>query len=87
MYDDVGQYRFNSFIWGPKTDVIGAGATSIVYKAICTENGDSVAVKVFNDAAKNRSNILQSRELDLLLKINHENVVKLIDRDESSVIK
>ena len=87
MYDDLGQYRFNSFVWGPKTDIIGAGATSIVYKAISTETGDFVAVKVFNEAARNRSNVLQSRELDLLLRINHENVVKLIDRDESNVKK
>lgn len=32
--------------------------------------------------ARNRSTQLQSRELDLLLQINHENVVKLIDKDE-----
>lgn len=38
---------------------------------------------MFNDAAKARSNVLQSRELDLLCKINHENVVKLLDKDES----
>ena len=46
------------------------------------DTGNYVAVKYFNDVAKTRSNILQSRELDLLLKINHENVVKLIDKDE-----
>ncbi len=45
-----------------------------------------MAVKYFNDVAKTRSNILQSRELDLLLKINHENVVKLIDKDEQVFI-
>ena len=32
--------------------------------------------------ARTRSTQLQSRELDLLLQINHENVVKLIDKDE-----
>jgi hypothetical protein len=42
-----------------------------------------VAVKVFNDQAKLRSNTIQTRELDLLHKINHVNVVKLIDKDES----
>lgn len=81
MYDESPQQCFKSFVWGNK-QVIGAGATSLVYKAICLETGNYVAVKYFNDAAKSRSNILQSRELDLLLKINHENVVKLIDKDE-----
>jgi hypothetical protein len=46
------------------------------------DTGEYLAVKVFNEAARSRSNVLQSRELDLLLKINHENVVKLIDKDE-----
>lgn len=44
-----------------------------------------VAVKIFNDAAKARSITLQSRELDLLRKIKHENVVKLIDKDDQIV--
>jgi TANK-binding kinase 1 len=46
------------------------------------ESGNYFAAKVFNDQAKLRSNAIQSRELDLLHKINHENVVKLIDKDE-----
>ena len=48
------------------------------------DTGEYVAVKVFNDAAKSRSNALQIRELDLLHKINHENVVKLIDKDDQN---
>merc|ERR1712127_292125 len=86
MFDESPQQCFKSFVWGNK-QVIGAGATSLVYKAICLETGNYVAVKYFNDAAKARSNILQSRELDLLLKINHENVVKLIDKDEQIGLK
>ena len=31
---------------------------------------------------KSRSFTIQQRELDLLCRINHENVVKLIDKDE-----
>ena len=46
------------------------------------ETGEYVAVKVFNEAAKARANVLQLRELDLLCKIKHENVVKLIDKDD-----
>jgi TANK-binding kinase 1 len=42
-------------------------------------------VKIFNDAAKARSITLQSRELDLLRKIKHENVVKLIDKEDQIV--
>lgn len=86
MFDESPQQCFKSFVWGNK-QVIGAGATSLVYKAICLETGNYVAVKYFNDAAKSRSNVLQSRELDLLLKINHENVVKLIDKDEQNDLK
>ena len=38
---------------------------------------------MFNEQAKQRSNIIQTRELDLLHKINHENVVKLIDKEDT----
>ncbi|RNA10812.1 serine threonine- kinase TBK1 [Brachionus plicatilis] len=85
MVDDHTS-SFHSFVWG-KTDVIGAGATSLVYKAICQESGNYFAVKVFNDQARLRSNTIQSRELDLLQRINHENVVKLIDKDEQTAHK
>ncbi|CAF0916400.1 unnamed protein product [Brachionus calyciflorus] len=80
---DENPASFKNYVWG-RTDVIGAGATSLVYKAICQDSGSYVAVKVFNDQAKLRSNAIQSRELDLLHKINHENVVKLIDKDEQN---
>lgn len=81
MFDDYPIGAFKSYIWC-KQDIIGAGATSLVYKGRCQETGESAAVKVFNDAAKSRSNVLQLRELDLLHKINHENVVKLLDKDD-----
>lgn len=84
MFDDYSQFSFKTYVWGNKYDVIGAGATSLVYKAIDVDSGEYLAVKVFNEAARSRSNVLQSRELDLLLKINHENVVKLIDKDEQN---
>ena len=81
--DDYTQTRkFKSYIWHIKSDIIGAGATSVVYKAISEDTCDYVAVKVFNERAKLRSNQLQVRELDLLHKIKHENVVKLIDQDD-----
>jgi hypothetical protein len=41
MHDDVPMSSFNNYFWS-KQDVIGAGATSIVYKAIC-----SVSLAVF----------------------------------------
>lgn len=49
------------------------------------KTGKNYAIKVFNDAAKSRSNIMQLRELDLLLQIDHENVVKLIDKDDQVI--
>lgn len=86
MFDEYPIGSFKSYIWC-KQDIIGAGATSLVYRASCQETGNAVAVKVFNDAAKSRSNVLQLRELELLHKINHENVVKLIDKDDQNGYK
>ena len=34
MFDDYSQFSFKTYVWGNKYDVIGAGATSLVYKAI-----------------------------------------------------
>jgi hypothetical protein len=34
IFDDYSLYTFKSYVWGNKYDVIGAGATSLVYKAI-----------------------------------------------------
>ena len=83
MHDDQQTQitTFKTYQWG-KNDIIGAGATSLVYKAICEQSGEYVAVKVFNEAAKSRSNVLQKREMDLLHQINHQNVVKLLDKED-----
>jgi hypothetical protein len=34
MFDDYSSFSFKTYVWGNKYDVIGAGATSLVYKAI-----------------------------------------------------
>ena len=34
MHQDEPSFYYNNYYWG-KHDVIGAGATSLVYKAIC----------------------------------------------------
>ncbi len=34
MFEDFTKFNFKSYEWGNKYDVIGAGATSLVYKAI-----------------------------------------------------
>jgi hypothetical protein len=34
IFDDYSLFTFKSYVWGNKYDVIGAGATSLVYKAI-----------------------------------------------------
>jgi hypothetical protein len=39
---------------------------------------------VFDEASRCNT-ALQQRELDLLSKLNHKNVVKLIDKDEETV--
>jgi len=37
MYEDYPLATFKSFTWS-RSDIIGAGATSLVYKAICQVN-------------------------------------------------
>ncbi|XP_066262708.1 inhibitor of nuclear factor kappa-B kinase subunit epsilon-like [Euwallacea similis] len=52
-------------------DILGKGATSTVYHGVNRLTGENVAVKVV-------THLLSLREFEVLKKINHENIVKLI---------
>ena len=46
------------------------------------KSGDLVAVKTFNKVSLDRPLNVQMREFDVLKKVNHENIVKLIAIEE-----
>lgn len=75
-----------SFIWYTK-DVLGTGATSTVFQGRFKKNGDQVAVKVFNNLSFMRPSSVQQREFEVLLKLKHQNVVKLIAIEEDQLQK
>ncbi|XP_077987814.1 serine/threonine-protein kinase TBK1-like isoform X2 [Glandiceps talaboti] len=73
------------FIWNTG-DVLGTGATGAVYRGRNKKSGDVVAVKTFNHVSYMRPYEVQMREFEVLLKLSHENIVKLhtIEEEQSS---
>ncbi|KAJ8391142.1 hypothetical protein AAFF_G00095710 [Aldrovandia affinis] len=68
-------------IWSME-DVLGQGATASVFKARNKKTGDLVAVKVFNVSSYTRPYEVQMREVEVLRKLNHINIVKLFSVEE-----
>jgi len=66
------------------SDVLGQGATGAVYKARHKTTGELYAVKVFNPMSQMRPIEVQIREYDILLKLNHPNIVKLLAVEEEA---
>ncbi|OQR74270.1 serine/threonine-protein kinase TBK1-like [Tropilaelaps mercedesae] len=66
-----------NYVWST-TCILGRGATATVYQGVNKKNGDPVAVKTFNKLSLDRPANVQMREFDVLRKVNHENIVKLI---------
>lgn len=73
----------NNYIWNVNA-VLGKGATSSVYQGMNKHSGEVVAIKVFNLISQHRPYEIQRREYELLSKVNHENIVKLIAIEEES---
>ena len=48
-------------------------------------NGESVAVKTFNQLSHMRPQEVQMREFEVLQKVKHENIVKLLAIEEEQV--
>ncbi|ESN95010.1 hypothetical protein HELRODRAFT_193700 [Helobdella robusta] len=69
-----------NFVWYDD-ELLGVGAVGEVYKGQCVKTGEQVAVKVMKRFDKNTTDHLinlQERELEVLRKLNHPNIVKLI---------
>uniref|UniRef100_A0AAR5PTW6 Protein kinase domain-containing protein n=1 Tax=Dendroctonus ponderosae TaxID=77166 RepID=A0AAR5PTW6_DENPD len=63
--------KSENYVWSAR-NVLGTGATSVVYLGTNKLTGDPVAVKRF------KNNQLPLREFQILRKIEHKNVVKLL---------
>lgn len=70
-----------NYVWCT-TSVLGKGATGAVYQGVNKNNGEPVAVKTFNPVSHMRPHDVQLREFDVLKKVKHENIVKLLAIEE-----
>lgn len=73
----------SNYIWSTNA-VLGKGATGSVYQGMNKATGELVAVKAFNQVSHLRPYDVQRREFEVLSKVNHENIVKLIAIEEES---
>lgn len=72
-----------NYIWNTNA-VLGKGATSSVLQGMNKQTGELVAIKEFNNAGCERPNDVQRREYEVLSKVNHENIVRLLAIEEES---
>ena len=70
-----------NYVWCT-TSVLGKGATGAVFQGVNRHTGEPVAVKTFNQLSHMRPQEVQMREFEVLKKVNHENIVKLLDIEE-----
>uniref|UniRef100_A0A8C2E579 Inhibitor of nuclear factor kappa B kinase subunit epsilon n=1 Tax=Cyprinus carpio TaxID=7962 RepID=A0A8C2E579_CYPCA len=70
-----------NYLWS-LYDVLGQGSTASIYKARNKKTGEVVAVKVFNLASYNRPYEVQTREFEVLQRLNHVNIVKFFAVEE-----
>lgn len=54
------------------------GATGAVFQGVNKHNGEPVAVKTFNQLSHMRPYEVQMREFEVLRKVKHDNIVKLL---------
>lgn len=74
--------RFSAnYVWCT-TSVLGKGATGAVFQGVNKNNGEPVAVKTFNQISHMRPHEVQVREFEVLKKVKHENIVKLLAIEE-----
>ena len=67
----------SGYVWST-TNVLGKGATGAVYQGVDKKTGEAVAVKTFNQISHMRPQDVQLREFEVLRKVKHENIVKLL---------
>ncbi|KAL7300519.1 hypothetical protein TKK_0006518 [Trichogramma kaykai] len=70
-----------NYVWCT-TSVLGKGATGAVFQGVNKNNGEPVAVKTFNQVSLMRPVDVQMREFEVLRKVKHENIVKLLAIEE-----
>lgn len=70
-----------NYVWCT-TSVLGKGATGAVFQGVDKNNGEPVAVKTFNQLSHMRPMDVQMREFQVLKKVKHENIVKLLAIEE-----
>lgn len=70
-----------NYVWCT-TSVLGKGATASVFQGVNKVNGEPVAVKTFNQLSHMRPQEVQLREFEVLRKVNHKNIVKLLAIEE-----
>ncbi len=73
-----------NYVWCT-TSVLGKGATGAVFQGVNKHNGETVAVKTFNQLSHMRPQEVQMREFEVLQKVKHENIVKLLAIEEEQV--
>ncbi|KAM5170615.1 serine/threonine-protein kinase TBK1 isoform 1-T2 [Mantella aurantiaca] len=66
------------------SDILGQGATANVFRGRNKKTGDLYAVKVFNNLSFLRPADVQTREFEVLKKLNHKNIVKLFAIEEET---
>ncbi|XP_078339559.1 serine/threonine-protein kinase TBK1-like isoform X1 [Crassostrea virginica] len=66
-------YRWNT------GDVLGRGATAVVYKARNLTTGEVCAVKLFHDRVSQHYSAVPYREIELLQRLKHRNVISIFD--------
>ncbi|RWS30647.1 serine/threonine-protein kinase TBK1-like protein [Leptotrombidium deliense] len=76
----------NNYIWNVN-NVLGKGATGAVYSGVNKTTGEAVAVKCFNHLSQMRPYEVQKREFEVLKKVNHQNIVKLLAIEEENESK
>lgn len=70
-----------NYVWST-TSILGKGATATVHQGVNKVNGEPVAVKTFNTVSTLRPQEVQFREFEVLRKVKHENIVKLLAIEE-----
>lgn len=66
--------------------VLGRGAFADVFKGVLRSTRETVAVKVIK-APKMRDAYLWEQEVALLKRLNHRNIVRLIDTETASLVR
>lgn len=65
---------------------LGQGATSLVYIGREKRTGEEVAVKVFTPQSYQRPRNVQTREFEVMRRLNHENIVRLLGIEEEQTM-